>query len=82
MVAISKNVYKSKLPELVKEYKNIIQGTIKIKTADSKPETSIDFVYNITQSTPSLRFVILYESQSIKFVFKRLHILVRKNICD
>ena len=82
MVAISKNVYKSKLPELVKEYKNIIQGTIKIKTADSKPETSIDFVYNITQSTPSLRFVILYESQSIKYVFKRLHILVRKSICD
>ena len=82
MAAISKNVYMSKLPELVKEYKNIIQGTIKMKTADSKPEISIDFAYNITQSTPNLRFVIFYESQSIKYVFKRLHILVRKIICD
>lgn len=72
----------NKLPELVKEYKNIIKGKIKMETAHFKPETFTDFAYNITKSTPNLRFVIFYQFQSITFVFKRLHIMVRKSICD
>ena len=43
MMAISKNVYINKLGDIVNEYNNTYHRTIKIKPADIKNNTYIDF---------------------------------------
>ena len=43
MMAISKNVYINKLGDIVNEYNNTYHRTIKIKPADVKNNTYIDF---------------------------------------
>ena len=46
MTAISKNVYIDKLDDIVKEYNNKYHTSIKMKPADVKDNTSIDFKKN------------------------------------
>ena len=43
MMAISKNVYINKLGDIVNEYNNTYHRTIKMKPADVKDNTYIDF---------------------------------------
>ena len=43
MTSVSKNVYINKLDDMVHEYNNTYHGTIKMKPADVKDNTYIDF---------------------------------------
>ena len=43
MTLVSKNVYINKLDDMVHEYNNTYHGTIKMKPADVKDNTYIDF---------------------------------------
>ena len=43
MTSISKNVYVNKLDDIVNEYNNTYHRTIKMKPADVKDDTYIDF---------------------------------------
>ena len=43
MISISKNVYIDKLDEIVNKYNNLYHRTIKLKPADVKSSTYIDF---------------------------------------
>ena len=54
MIAISKNVYISKLDDIVKEYNNTYR-TIKMKTIDVKDNTYIDFGKEVNDKDPKFK---------------------------
>ena len=55
MIAISKNVYIEKLDDIVKKYNNAYHTTIKMKTADIKDNTYIDFLKEINNKDPKFK---------------------------
>ena len=52
MTAISKNVYIDKLDDIVKEYNNKYHTSIKMKPADVKNSTYIDFKKETNDKNP------------------------------
>ena len=52
MTAISKNVYIDKLDDIVNEYNNTYHRTIKMKPADVKDNTYIDFEKEVNDKYP------------------------------
>ena len=52
MTAISKNVYIDKLDDIVNEYNNTYHRTIKMKPADVKDNTYIDFGKVVNDKDP------------------------------
>ena len=55
MTLISKNVYIDKLDDIVNEYNNTYHRTIKMKPADVKDNTYIDFIKDINDKDPKLK---------------------------
>ena len=52
MTSISKNVYIDKLDDIVKKYNNIYHTTTKMKPADVKDNTYIDFKKEVNDKNP------------------------------
>ena len=55
MTSISKNVYIDKLDDIVKEYNNTYHASIKMKPADVKDDTYIDFQKEINHEDPKFK---------------------------
>ena len=55
MTSISKNVYIDKLDDIVNEYSNTYQRTIKIKPIDVKDNTYIDFGKEVNDNDPKFK---------------------------
>ena len=55
MTAISKNVYIDKLDDIVNEYNNTYQRTIKMKLVDVKDNTYIDFEKEVNDKNPKFK---------------------------
>ena len=55
MKSISKNVYIDKLDDIVNEYNNLYHRTIKMKPADVKNNTYIDFKKEINDKDPKFK---------------------------
>ena len=53
MTSISKNVYIDKLDDIVNEYNNTYHRTIKVKPADVKDNTYIDFKKEVNDKDPT-----------------------------
>ena len=56
MTAKSKNVYIDKLDDVVKEYNNTYHTTIKMKPADVKDNTYIDFEKDVNDKNPKSKY--------------------------
>ena len=59
MTSMTKNVYTDKLDKIVKKYNNTYHSTIKMKPANVKVNTYIDFDKRITKKILSLKLVIM-----------------------
>ena len=59
MTSMTKNVYTDKLDKIVKKYNNTYHSTIKMKPADVKVNTYIDFDKRITKKILNLKLVIM-----------------------
>ena len=55
MTVISKNVYIDKLDDTVKEYNNTYHATIKVKPADVKDNTYINFEKEVNDENPKFK---------------------------
>ena len=55
MTSVSKNVYMNKLGDIVGEYNNTYQRTIKIKPVDVKDNTYIDFKKRVNDRDPKFK---------------------------
>ena len=55
MTSISKNVYIDKLDDIVNEYNNTYHRTIKMKPADVKDNTYIDFIKDVNDKDPKFQ---------------------------
>ena len=55
MTAVSRNVYIDKLSDIVNEYNNICHRTIKMKPADVKDNTYIDFGKEVNDKDPKFK---------------------------
>ena len=59
MTSISKNIYIDKLDDIVNEYKNTYNRTIKMKSVDVKYNTYIDLKKRLMMKILNLRLVIM-----------------------
>ena len=59
MTSMTKNVYTDKLHKIVKKYNNTYHSTIKMKPANVKVNTYIDFDKRITKKILNLKPVIM-----------------------
>ena len=59
MTSMTKNVYTDKLDEIVNKYNNTYHSTIKMKPANVKVNTYIDFDKRITKKILNLKLVIM-----------------------
>ena len=59
MTSISKNVYIDKLDDIVKKYNNIYHTTTKMKPADVKDNTYIDFKKKLMIKILNLKLLIM-----------------------
>ena len=59
MTSMTKNVYTDKLDKIVKKYNNTYHGAIKMKPANVKVNTYIDFDKRITKKILNLKLVIM-----------------------
>ena len=59
MISVSKNVYINKLDDIVNEYNNTYQRTIKIKPDNVKSGNYVEYNVNSNEKTQTLKFVIL-----------------------
>ena len=59
MTLVSKNVYIDKLDDTVGEYNNTYHRTIKMKPADVKDNTYIDFKKKLIINIQNLKLVIM-----------------------
>ena len=59
MTSMTKNVYTDKLDKIVKKYNNTYHSTIKMKPANVKVNTYIDFDKRITKKILNLKLVIM-----------------------
>ena len=59
MISVSKNVYINKLDDIVNEYNNTYQRTIKIKPDDVKSGNYVEYNVSSNEKTQTLKFVIL-----------------------
>ena len=55
MISVSKNVFINKLDNIVDEYNNIYPRTIKMKPADVKGNTYIDFKKEVNYKEPKFK---------------------------
>ena len=75
MTAISKNVYINKLDDIVMEYKNTYHTSIKVKPADVKDNTYIDFKKEINNKHPKFKFGDHVRISKYKNIFAKGHML-------
>ena len=59
MISVSKNVYINKLDDIVNEYNNTYQRTIKIKPDNVKSGNYVEYKVNSNEKTQTVKFVIL-----------------------
>ena len=59
MTSMTKNVYTDKLDKIVKKYNNTYHSTIKMKPANVKVNTYVDFDKRITKKILNLKLVIM-----------------------
>ena len=59
MTSMTKNVYTDKLDKIVKKQNNTYHSTIKMKPANVKVNTYIDFDKRITKKILNLKLVIM-----------------------
>ena len=59
MISVSKNVYINKLDDIVNEYNNTYQRTIKIKPDNVKSGNYVEYNVSSNEKTQTLKFVIL-----------------------
>ena len=59
MISVSKNVYINKLDDIVNEYNNTHQRTIKIKPDNVKSGNYVEYNVSSNEKIQTLKFVIL-----------------------
>ena len=59
MISVSKNVYVNKLDDIVNEYNNTYQRTIKIKPDNVKSGNYVEYNVSSNEKIQTLKFVIL-----------------------
>ena len=59
MISVSKNVYINKLDDIVNEYNNTYQRTIKIKPDNVKSGNYVEYNVSSNEKIQTLKFVIL-----------------------
>ena len=59
MILVSKNVYINKLDDIVNEYNNTYQRTIKIKPDNVKSGNYVEYNVSSNEKIQTLKFVIL-----------------------
>ena len=59
MISVSKNVYINKLDDIVNEYNNTHQRTIKIKPDNVKSGNYVEYNVSSSEKIQTLKFVIL-----------------------
>ena len=72
MTSVSKNVFIDKLDDIFNKYNNTHHRAVKMKPADAKSSTYIDFVKENNEKDPSVKLVIMLEYQNIKIFWKML----------
>ena len=75
---VSKKLYFHKHSKLVKEYKNTIHRTIKMKPADVKPETYINVTANCKTKKLNIRLLIMLKFQILEIFNKTTHQICQK----
>ena len=70
MTSISKNVYIDKLDDIVNKYINTYHRTVKMKPADIKSRTYIDFIKKIKGKVLNLKLAIIYEKVFVIIIVK------------
>ena len=74
MTPVSKNVYIDKLDDIVSKHNNTYHRTIKMKPADVKDNTYIDFKKEVNDKDLNLKLVIMSEFLNTKmFLLKNTH---------
>ena len=71
MTAVSKNVYINKLSNIVNEYNNTHHRTIKMKPADVKDNTYIDFNKEVYDKDPKLKIRDHVRISKYKYIFAK-----------
>ena len=64
MTAVSKNVHIDKLDEMVSKYNKTYHRTIKMKPADVKPDTYIEYDVYHNDKNHKVRVIIMSENQN------------------
>ena len=84
MTSVSKNVYIDKLSDIVNEYNNTYHKTIKMKLADVKGNTYIDFPKEVDDKDPKFKVGDHVRIPKYKKYFcQRIHSkLVRRSFCN
>ena len=71
MTSVSKNVYIDKLDDIVNEYNNTYHITIKIKPADVKDNTYIDFKKDVNHKDPKFKIADHVRISKYKNIFAK-----------
>ena len=72
MTSVSKNIYIDKLDDIVNKYNNTYHSTIKMKSADVKSNTYIEFSKKINDKNPKFKLVILLEYQNVETFLQKV----------
>ena len=75
MTSVSKDVYINKLDDIVNEYNNIYDRTIKIKPADVKGNTYIDFKKEVHNEGPAFKIGNHVRISKYKNIFAKRYTL-------
>ena len=88
MTSVSKNVRINKLDDIVGDYDNTYHGTIKMKPANVKDNTYIDFKREINDKDPKLKVGSHVRISKYKNIFAKVYmpnwfeeVFVVANIC-
>ena len=72
MTSISKNVYIEKLHDIIDKFNNTYHSIMKMKSADVKSSTYIDFNVEKKMKILHLKFVIMQQYQNTKTFLKKV----------
>ena len=75
MSSISKNVYNDKLDDIVKKYNNTYHTSIKMKPADVKDNTYIDFKKEINDKNPKFEVGVHVRISKYNDIFAKGYML-------
>ena len=85
MTLLSKNVYIDRLHNIVKEYNNIYHKSIKMKPADVKDNTYINFKKEVNDKNPKFKvgdhvMILMVKKLLMHFMKMNCKRLIKKNL--